>query len=238
MASFFSGNEFAKIIVGRDDSQTFYVHKNLLCAKAGFFDSTLNGSYAKAQLQEVELSEEDPRAFELFINWVYSDIVRPCPDGPHQIQTMLALYIFAMKAGLHQLANAVMDELRQLLNKQGKLAVWGEDRLDGLSVHDGLGKFAVESHAWVHYCFPEGNAIRELSTRNLSRSPALSVEVLRRVTALMHNKAAKENPVTTASDCRYHVHKGEMCAVQLSSFRTISATAKATAVKSENASAP
>jgi hypothetical protein len=103
------GTELVTIYVGKARKE-FVIHKKLICETAPFFDKAFNGGF-KEKEGTMELPEDGPSAFDLFVELLYSGIV---PDGnsteyfiqPHK------LYVFAEKHCLNELANKTMDKIQ------------------------------------------------------------------------------------------------------------------------------
>ena len=57
--------------VGADSNQkTWYLPKKVLTHCSPFFDAALNGHFAEASSKAVDLPEDDPIAFEIWITWL------------------------------------------------------------------------------------------------------------------------------------------------------------------------
>ncbi|THY03989.1 hypothetical protein D6D01_10156 [Aureobasidium pullulans] len=81
----------AEIVVGTpDNSETFYLHKKLLCDSSSYFKAALNNGFAETTSQKITLDDEDP------------DI---------QEEHLLKLYLFADKRGIVNLANDTITML-------------------------------------------------------------------------------------------------------------------------------
>ena len=54
-----------------DDSQTWSLPKNLLTHVSPFFAAALDGPFSESNSHKMLLPEDDPAAFELFVQWLY-----------------------------------------------------------------------------------------------------------------------------------------------------------------------
>jgi len=72
-----------------------------------------NGSFSEAKTQRANLPEDDPLAFEVFLGWVYQNIV-VCPSiGEKGPIILVSLFSFAEKYVILKLADRAMDYLVQ-----------------------------------------------------------------------------------------------------------------------------
>ncbi|THW87138.1 hypothetical protein D6D15_06900 [Aureobasidium pullulans] len=103
----------AEIVVGTpDNSETFYLHKKLLCDSSSYFKAALNNGFAETTSQKITLDDEDPAVFRIFASWLYHPIiVLPSEDLHTQEEHLLKLYLFADKRGIVNLANDAITML-------------------------------------------------------------------------------------------------------------------------------
>lgn len=67
------GMDMITIQVGRDEqSQSFAIHKGLLVEASPYFSNALLGEFKEAQQNTIELKDNDPIAFKVFYQYVYS----------------------------------------------------------------------------------------------------------------------------------------------------------------------
>ncbi|THX68615.1 hypothetical protein D6D05_09350 [Aureobasidium pullulans] len=101
------GGPTAQIIVGPPgNTQTFNIHKKLLCDSSTYFKAALNNGFAETTSQKITLDDEDPAVFRTFASWLYHpSIVLPPEDLDIQEEHLLKLYLFADKRGIVNLAN-------------------------------------------------------------------------------------------------------------------------------------
>ncbi|THW73878.1 hypothetical protein D6D17_10632, partial [Aureobasidium pullulans] len=103
----------AEIIVGTpDNSETFYLHKKLLCDSSSYFKAALNNGFAETTSQKITLDDEDSAVFRTFASWLYHPIiVLPSEGTDIQEEYLLKLYLFADKRGIVNLANDTITML-------------------------------------------------------------------------------------------------------------------------------
>ncbi|TIA19401.1 hypothetical protein D6C80_02958 [Aureobasidium pullulans] len=103
----------AEIVVGTpDNSETFYLHKKLLCDSSSYFKAALNNGFAETTSQKITLDDEDPAIFRTFASWLYHpSIVLPSEHRNVQEKHLLQLYLFADKRGIANLANDTITML-------------------------------------------------------------------------------------------------------------------------------
>ncbi|THY66746.1 hypothetical protein D6C95_10507 [Aureobasidium pullulans] len=103
----------AEIVVGTpDNSETFYLHKKLLCDSSSYFKAALNNGFAETTSQKITLDDEDPAVFRTFASWLYHPIIVLPPEGTDiQEEHLLKLYLFADKRGVVNLANDTITML-------------------------------------------------------------------------------------------------------------------------------
>jgi hypothetical protein len=62
--------------------ERFRLHKKLLTSRSEYFDKAFNGPFEEAKKGRIELLEDNPAAFALFVNWLYGGQLPPtqiCP---------------------------------------------------------------------------------------------------------------------------------------------------------------
>ncbi|KAI4224427.1 MAG: hypothetical protein LQ349_007245 [Xanthoria aureola] len=97
------------------DLLPFHVHQNLLCKHSPFFAAAFNGSF-KESAGSMELREDDPEAFDRFLQWLYRRDFTISPIGDKQCtssryQELVRVYILADKLDVPLLKNRVMVSL-------------------------------------------------------------------------------------------------------------------------------
>jgi len=93
------GSEIVEIQVG-PKKNVFYVHKNILCNSAQYFDAMFNGGFREAHTKTVEFPEDHIEAWELLVEWCYKGYI-----ASRDPSDLVALYEHAVKlVKLHCLA--------------------------------------------------------------------------------------------------------------------------------------
>ena len=78
------------------------IHHQRLCAKVPVFDKMFNGGFKESSERCAELPEDDPEAFNLFVEWLYTDRLTdfgPCNKNTKDriLTGPIKLYCFAEK---------------------------------------------------------------------------------------------------------------------------------------------
>ena len=93
------------------NGKTFKVHKNLLCDKVPVFAAMFKGNFQEASTGLAKLPEDDEKAFEYFIGWLYRGALDPTTDCGH----LLNLYGFAKKYELLSLMDLTINTMIKYL---------------------------------------------------------------------------------------------------------------------------
>ena len=108
------------IKVGTPESnnvETFWVHENLICYYSPFFDRACHGDWKESTCNIIELPEDDPDVFSLFVQRLYTgDCAYGYQGAPHvTYEKLIALYAFADKVGMLSLKDEVIDKMIELV---------------------------------------------------------------------------------------------------------------------------
>lgn len=72
--------------VGRGEKSRYWdLPRALLAHVSPFFRAALSGPWAESQSRSVELKEDHPDAFRLFVHWIFTWIAQPAGQFPTQI---------------------------------------------------------------------------------------------------------------------------------------------------------
>jgi len=75
------GNETVMINAGQGErSQTFTIHKDLLCRSSEFFESVFNGQFLESETGCLDFSQVDSMTFEVLYHWLYTGSVGSIPN--------------------------------------------------------------------------------------------------------------------------------------------------------------
>lgn len=97
---------------------SFSVHKTFVCAISPFFQGACNTFFKEALNDEVYLPEADPEAFEVFMAWVYTRIIKPLGPVPSKMSVadceawwmlLVKIYLLAHYLQSTSFGNAVME---------------------------------------------------------------------------------------------------------------------------------
>lgn len=69
-----------KVVVGAE-KQCFYIHPSALAARSKFFEAALKKEWRPNNEQPVELPEDDPDSFNIYLRWLYFGNVALQPTG-------------------------------------------------------------------------------------------------------------------------------------------------------------
>jgi BTB/POZ domain len=70
-------------MVGPTDA-LFCVHKNLVCETSPFFRGACNSLFKEGLNDVIYLPEQDPEAFDIFMDWVYTGLIIFDPHPPNE----------------------------------------------------------------------------------------------------------------------------------------------------------
>ncbi|KAF7922965.1 hypothetical protein EAE99_007156 [Botrytis elliptica] len=108
------GNELVTITIGKE-KRKFTLHKQLLCESVEYFRGAFSvGGFQESHSSCMDMPEDDPEAFELFVHWLYRGEVRRATKCTDSVQ-FFQLYIFAEKLCLNELANKTMDAIQAII---------------------------------------------------------------------------------------------------------------------------
>lgn len=99
-----------------DQEKEWRIPTDLLCYHSGYFRSALKGEFAEAQIRRVELLDENPEAFALVVEWLYTHkiqvtdraLVKSIYGEEPSFDTLLKTWVLADYLQLPKLQNIVM----------------------------------------------------------------------------------------------------------------------------------
>ncbi|KAK0100220.1 hypothetical protein ONS95_008185 [Cadophora gregata] len=112
------GKEMVAIFVGPKRKE-FIIHKELIC-ESEFFKGAFMSSFAEAQEGIMYLPDDNPAAFDLYVEWAYRKRI---PNGHTEtyLYSLFDLYIMADKFCNTVLKDKVMDTIQDIAKKHNLL---------------------------------------------------------------------------------------------------------------------
>ncbi len=100
------------------------LHRNLLCHHSTFFQDQFGEEEHSEKGGKLELLDDDPKAFELLVKWLYQGHIDDVSSMPMDRKWDYAdscqkLYVLCDKIGLPQLKNFAIDQFRKGCNQAG-----------------------------------------------------------------------------------------------------------------------
>ena len=106
------GSDAIEVLVGEGDgSQTWSLPKKLLTHVSPFFAAALDGAFSESNSHKMLLPEDDPAAFELFVQWLY--IGETGKDSTDHILTHVRAWTLGDKLGCPVFQDRAMLKLLQ-----------------------------------------------------------------------------------------------------------------------------
>lgn len=102
------------MIVG-ESSKKYRLHKKLLCYHSTFFAAAFNGNFQEGITGELKLPEDDAKAFDIFVHWLYSGslpIYQSLREQLGEPFCWLLVYSMGEKWFIPRLQDMVCDHVR------------------------------------------------------------------------------------------------------------------------------
>jgi hypothetical protein len=183
------------------NTQTFNIHKKLLCDSSAYFKAALNNGFAETTSQEIALDDEDPNIFRIFASWLYHPIiVLPSEDLDIQEERLLKLYLLADKRGIVNLANDTITMLAsfwadQFVVKDKTIWIFSEILASSKLYDLILDSLFLELRGKI-------SDTNDLLQADLPKS--VLVDLLDR--EMKYRRGTPSTSTCLLSACRYHVH--------------------------------
>ena len=118
--------------VGKEElMKKFLVHASVVCKRSKFFEKAIGGDWKEAQDKSVDLSEDDPTIFSLYVQLLYKGTIpTKRPGGGSKDKFWLEEY--AVLARLYILAEMLMDTATKNTVLDAILSKRRETATDGL----------------------------------------------------------------------------------------------------------
>ncbi|CZR67135.1 uncharacterized protein PAC_17034 [Phialocephala subalpina] len=223
------GVQVVDINVGRGNVKIhFRVHKTLLCAKVLYFEKMFKSGFKEATDNKVSMPEDDPKAFDLLMLWVYTGNLPPFEwvlKPPTNLGNFdaLTLYALADKMCLENVMDLIATSYIEAFRVQGALprAEYLGSLYTKLPEHTALRKYASYS---LHYILhgppqtPENVKIWPADKLNdtMAKHPTLTLEYVQLVQKLPHGQAVPDPRLLPPRT--FHQHAADaLCPVKLTS---------------------
>ena len=105
------GNAIELLVGDEDNPQTWSLPKPLLTHVSPFFAAALDGPFSESESHKMSLPEDDPAAFELFVQWLY--IGETGKDSPDYVFTHVRAWTLGDKLGCPVFQDRAMLKLLQ-----------------------------------------------------------------------------------------------------------------------------
>lgn len=96
------------------ESPKFLIHKHLICYYSPFFSAAFNSNFKEGLSQEMTL-DVNLKAFGLFVNWLYNQVIVGASGEQPSLSTVAHLWILAERFLLPKLQNQAMDKMYSIL---------------------------------------------------------------------------------------------------------------------------
>ncbi|KAL3420280.1 BTB/POZ domain-containing protein [Phlyctema vagabunda] len=205
------GTDMVDLYVGAK-RQLFRVHKLAMCRQIEYFDKMFNGSFRETSELRASFPDDDPRAFDLLLGWIYTGIVKPLHvmRGPTGVRSKtwcgVLFYCLAEKFLLYELMDKIMTTLLECHKNERKSSL-AVDAMDFVFEHtmatSPLRKYFTHlTHYIMHSGTLESKFSPESAHELFKKYDTVFLDFLR----LM--RASKEviDP-RTKSPCDFHWHK-------------------------------
>lgn len=115
------GIEVITITVGNEDiSQTFAVHKNLICMHSEYFRKAFTCSYREGNDGHMNLPEDWPESFEVLYSWLYSGQVEAADfytkGAISPALFWVSVYLMGDRLLVQQIQSIAFDRMTEIFN--------------------------------------------------------------------------------------------------------------------------
>ncbi|KAF1920341.1 hypothetical protein BDU57DRAFT_425817, partial [Ampelomyces quisqualis] len=101
-----------KVVVGSgNNTREFGVHEALLTSRSEFFDKAMGKGWKEAEEKVVKLPEDDPDAFALYEQLIYTGNIPAFSDAPDRFISLVRLYVLAEKLQDIKTKNSAVDAI-------------------------------------------------------------------------------------------------------------------------------
>ena len=192
---------------------TFAVHEKLICASSEFFKKIMSRDWKESKQRSIQLEDDDPDTFQLYLHWLYRGTLPVRTDGPGRIANSEYLQL----AMAYVLGDKLQDGDFQDITIDAMI-----DKCKS-PASDGAKWFPVGS---VIQCIydntPESSKARRLLVdiyvhngcsgwlRDSMKPDEIPKDFLFEIAiAFLDTRTNEVNPVAKSSTCEYHQHGPE-----------------------------
>jgi hypothetical protein len=189
---------FIEVKVGEGEKQkTFDVHESLIASRSLFFKKAMSGSWKESKDRIVNLPEEDPEIFKIYVHHLYTGSVAVIPEplpaitGRHAKWIICRLYVLAEKIQDVKAKNSAIEAL---------LAECREKQLNGKNKYPGSSSVST-----IYSGTLPGSMARKVlvdlyscktTSKWITKSPQWSDEFLRDLLVKIMDKRAGDGDLT------------------------------------------
>ncbi|KAL8711306.1 MAG: hypothetical protein Q9220_004203 [cf. Caloplaca sp. 1 TL-2023] len=113
--------------VGPEDApDNFVTHAQLLTHHSPVFRTMMNGNWAEAKTGVINLTDDKPKVYEIFQNWLYERSLCISQSQAGDTRLLLCLWVFGDKYQVPAFQNATIDILRFLKTNSTRLFNYGD----------------------------------------------------------------------------------------------------------------
>ncbi|RVX74801.1 hypothetical protein B0A52_01078 [Exophiala mesophila] len=218
----FTTSEIVTVFVGHKRKR-FFLHRGLICDRSPFMEKCLKKDrFDEGYKNEVYLSEDDPKAFSIIVDWIYRSKIPQRTDPAFDVCDMSAAYGMADKFGMEELQNTIMDHVRMSLGRrEGEMCKTPHFAALALTHSSGppkspLKRFLVEHmvfHMMKHPKFYQDlrrNEAAKNAVEDLFKIPDLVCYIMRKIWQYQ-TENWKDPAIVMPDRCCYHVHSTTAC---------------------------
>ncbi len=104
------------MLVGTNPQTIFNVHENIICKSSDFFSKAVKGGWKESKDRSVELPDETPDTFGLYLHWLYRGTIPTKVDeagaaGTNEYNRLARAFILGDKTGDGDFQDAVIDAM-------------------------------------------------------------------------------------------------------------------------------
>jgi hypothetical protein len=127
------------VVVGTNGN-TYPVHESLICASSNFFQTARKPEWSAGNPGVVDLSDEMPDIFEVYLHWLYFKTFPTIQDQDPEYMELGQCYVLGEKLLDVKFKNAVIDAMSDVLENQPEDDVFIPGPLTIETVYEGTPK--------------------------------------------------------------------------------------------------